>query len=74
MSPATIALREEPYVLVHFLEYHNIYLLATEEGSTALTGTFSKSRLRWQRGRGKTKDIMSRTIAQHVCFKTVYIS
>ena len=74
MSPATIALREEPYVLVYFLEYHNIYLLATEEGSTALTGTFSKSRLRWQRGRGKTKDIMSRTIAQHVCFKTVYIS
>ena len=74
MSPATIALREEPYVLVNFLEYHNIYLLATEEGSTALTGTFSKSRLRWQRGRGKTKDIMSRTIAQHVCFKTVYIS
>ena len=74
MSPATIALREEPYVLVHFLEYHNIYLLATEEGSTALIGTFSKSRLRWQRGRGKTKDIMSRTIAQHVCFKTVYIS
>ena len=74
MSPATIALREEPYVLVHFLEYHNIYLLATEEGSTALIGTFSKSRLRWQRGRGKTKDIMSRTIAQRVCFKTVYIS
>ena len=38
---ATIVLREEPYLLVHFLEYHNIYLLATDEGSTALIGTFS---------------------------------
>ena len=55
MSPATIVLREEPYLLVHFLEYHNIYLLATDEGSTALIGTFSKPRLRWQRRRGKKK-------------------
>ena len=37
MSPATIVLREEPYLLVHFLEYHNIYLSATGEGSTILT-------------------------------------
>ena len=35
MSPATIVLREEPCLLAHFLEYHNIYLLATDEGSTA---------------------------------------
>ena len=34
MSPAKIVLREEPYLLGNFLEYHNIYLLATEEGST----------------------------------------
>ena len=73
-SPATIVLSEEPYLLVHFLEYHNIYLLATEEGSTALIGTFSKPRLRWQRGGGKKKDAMSRTIVQNVRFKTVYIS
>ena len=75
MSPAIIMLREEPYLLVHFLEYHNIYLLANDEGSTALIGTFSKPRLRWQRRRGKKKkDQMSRTIAQNVRFKTVYIS
>ena len=74
MSPATIVLREEPYLLVHFLEYHNIYLSATGEGSTALIGTFSKPRLRWQRGRGKKKkDVKSRTIAQHVRIKTVHI-
>ena len=35
MSPAKIVLREEPYLLGNFLEYDNIYLLATEEGSTA---------------------------------------
>ena len=35
MSPATIVLREKPCLLAHFLEYHNIYLLATDEGSTA---------------------------------------
>ena len=29
-------------------------------------GTFRKTRRRQQRGRGKTKDLMSRTIAQHV--------
>ena len=74
MSPVTIVLREEPCLLVHFLEYNNINLLATDEGSTALIGTFSKPRLRWQRGRGKKEDVMSRTIAQHVRFKTVYIS
>ena len=43
MSPATIVLREEPYLLVHFLEYHNIYLLATDEGSTALIGTIAQN-------------------------------
>ena len=35
MSLVKIVLREEPYLLVNFLEYHNIYLLATEESSTA---------------------------------------
>ena len=35
MIPAKIVLREEPYLLGNFLVYHNIYLLATEEGSTA---------------------------------------
>ena len=54
-SPVKIVLREEPYLLVHFLEYHNIYFSATGEGSTALIGTFSKPRLRWQWGRGKKK-------------------
>ena len=36
--------------------------------------TFSKARRRRQRERGKTKGLMSRTTAQHVSFKTVYIS
>ena len=62
MSPATIVLIEEPYLLVHFLEYHNIYLSATEEGPTTLIETISKPRRRRQRGHGKT-------IAQHVRFK-----
>ena len=62
MSPATIVLREEPYLLVHFLEYHNIYLSATGEGPTTLIETISKPRRRRQRGHGKT-------IAQHVRFK-----
>ena len=37
-------------------------------------GTFSKLRRRRQQGRGKTKDLMSGTIAQHLRFKTVNIS
>ena len=36
--------------------------------------TVSKPRRRRQRGREKTKDLIGRTIAQHVCFKTLYIS
>ena len=36
MSAATIVLREEPYLLVHFLEYHNVYFSATGEGSSTL--------------------------------------
>ena len=39
-----------------------------------IVGTFSKPRRRRQRGSGKTKDLMSRTIAQLVCFQSVYIS
>ena len=38
-----------------------------------IVGTFSKLRRRRQRGSGKTKDLMS-TIAQLVCFQSVYIS
>ena len=34
-----------------------------------LLGTLSKPRRRLQRGHGKTKDLIGRTIAQHVCFK-----
>ena len=34
-----------------------------------LLGTLSKPRRRRQRGHGKTKDLIGRTIAQHVCFK-----
>ena len=34
--------------------------------------TFSKARWRRQRGRGKAKDLMGRTIAQYVRFETVH--
>ena len=37
-------------------------------------GTLSKPGRRRQRGHGKTKDLIGRTIAQHVRFKTLYIS
>ena len=54
MSPATIVLREEPYLLVHFpLANHDW------DGNEDVA---------------KKKDQMSRTIAQNVRFKTVYIS
>ena len=49
MSPATIVLREEPYLLVHFLDYHNIYLSATGEGPTTLIETISKPRRRFKK-------------------------
>ena len=39
-----------------------------------LIGTLSKPRRRRQRGHGKTKDLIGRTIAQLVRFKTLYIS
>ena len=42
--------------------------------SIQIIRTLSKPRRRQQRGRGKTKDLVGRTIAQHVCFKTLYIS
>ena len=35
---------------------------------------FKKPQRPRQRGRGKTKDLMGRKIAQHVRFKTFYIS
>ena len=37
-------------------------------------GTLSKPRRQRQRRHGKTKDLIGRTIAQHVPFKTLYIS
>ena len=37
-------------------------------------GTLSKPRRRRQRGHEKTKDLIGRTIAQHVRLKTLYIS
>ena len=39
-----------------------------------IIGTLSKPRERQQRGHGKTKDLIGRSIAQHVHFKTLYIS
>ena len=39
-----------------------------------ILGTFSDSRWRRQRGSGKTRDLRNRSIAQHMRFKTVYIS
>ena len=36
--------------------------------------TLSKPRRGRQRGHGKTKELMGRTIARHVRFKTLYIS
>ena len=48
-------------------EINNTFVPFTKE-----LRTFSKARR--QRERGKTKGLMSRTTAQHVSFKTVYIS
>ena len=42
--------------------------------SGQILGTLSKRRRRRQRGHGETKDLIGRTIAQHVRFKTLYIS
>ena len=39
-----------------------------------ILGTLSKPRWGRQRGHGKTKDLIGRTIAQLVRFKTLYIS
>ena len=43
-------------------------------GAIARIGTLGKPRRRRQRGRGKTKDLMSRTIARLVRFQRVHIS
>ena len=39
-----------------------------------LLGTLSKPRRQWRRRRGKTKGLMSRTMALSVHYKTLYIS
>ena len=41
---------------------------------STIIGALSKPRQRRQRGHGKTKDLIGGTIAQHVCFKALYIS
>ena len=43
-------------------------------GARETTGTLSKPRRQRQRRRGKTKGLMSRTMALHVHYKTLYIS
>ena len=51
------------------LSDRNIFSVAWD-----LIGILSKPRRRRQRGHRKTKDLMGRTIAQHVRLKTLYIS
>ena len=41
---------------------------------STIIGALSKPRQRRQRGHGKTKDLIGRTVAQHMRFKTLYIS
>ena len=45
----------------------------TQRARDAGLGTLSKPRRQRQRERGKTKGIMSRTMALHVHYKTLYI-
>ena len=63
-----IILAPDPAGSVHFTanfgRRHEGYPLARP-----LLGTFSKSRRRRQRGHGKTKDLMGRTVVQHVRFQ-----
>ena len=55
-------------------ERHGIYLDDWEYVCNLLIGTLCKPQRRWQQVQGKTKDLIYRTIAQHVRFKTLYIS
>ena len=52
----------------------NSYIDRIRTRASQIFGTLSKPRRRRQRGHGKTKDLIGRTIAQHVRFKTLYIS
>ena len=52
----------------------NSYIDGIRTRASQIFGTLSKPRRRRQRGHGKTKDLIGRTIAQHVHFKTLYIS
>ena len=52
-----------------------VWQVETAEGVTDLSlGTLSKPRRQRQRERGKTKVLMTRTVALHVHYKTLYIS
>ena len=53
------------------MAYSFFFLLTGCVGLRFIIATLSKPRRRRQRGHGKTKDLMSRTIAQHV---RLYIS
>ena len=55
-------------------ERHGIYLDDWEYVCNLLIGTLCKPQRRLQQVHGKTKDLIYRTIAQHVHFRTLYIS
>lgn len=64
--------------ITRFIDQPLSALLGVERTSANINGrilgTFSDSRWRRQRGSGKKKDLRNRSIAQHMRFKTVYIS
>ena len=59
---------------IGYAEIYKTLLRATGMVGRLTLGTFSKPRRRRQRVGGKTKDLMRRTIAQLVRFRTLYIS
>ena len=59
---------------IGYAEIYKTLLRATGTVGRLTLGTFSKPRRRRQRVGGETKDLMSRTIAQLVHFRTLYIS
>ena len=60
--------------LMNFYYYHGNNCSENYSGYDQIIGTLSKPRRRRQRGRGKTIDLIGRTIAQHVRLKILYIS
>ena len=59
---------------MNFIVFRWIQSKSAKEHDFRSIGTLSKLRRRRQREHGKTKDLIGRTIAQHVRFKTLYIS